>query len=159
MLVSVIQQSESAICVHLSPLSWTCPPSPPPLPLWDITELGAEPPELHNSFSLAHISHMAVHMWQSYSPISFIAQLLDEKAEAYRDQVTWSGHSYKVDNDYTWIFAFSWTFQITEESFLSNSSREMTTIPTLRFSNLTDRRGYSLRRKSLQMNSFSHVTV
>lgn len=42
-----------------------------------------------------------------------IAQLLVEKAQTYSDQVTWSGHSYKVGSDSTRVFAYPWTFQIT----------------------------------------------
>ena len=62
MLVSAVQQCESATCTHTSPPSWaSLPPSVPPL--WGITEHQAELPALHGRFPLAvYFTHGSVNM-------------------------------------------------------------------------------------------------
>ena len=61
-LVSAVQQCESATCTHTSPPSWaSLPPSVPPL--WGITEHQAELPALHGRFPLAvYFTHGSVNM-------------------------------------------------------------------------------------------------
>ena len=46
--MTAVQQSESVICIHISPPSWTCLPLPIPP-----TEHQAELPVLHSNFSLS----------------------------------------------------------------------------------------------------------
>ena len=52
-LVSVIQRTESAICIHISPPSWTSHPPTPIPPLEVITEYWAELSVLYTRFPLA----------------------------------------------------------------------------------------------------------
>ena len=69
-LVSAVQRSESALCIHISPPSWTSllPTNPlhHPTPLDDQR---AELPELCSRFPLS-AAHLVVHISQSQSPIS-----------------------------------------------------------------------------------------
>ena len=52
-LVSAVQRSESAICIHISPPSWTSLPPPHIPPIQVITEHRAEIPVLYRRFPLA----------------------------------------------------------------------------------------------------------
>ena len=64
-LVSAVQQSESAICIHISPPSWTSlPPHTPPIPPTQVkTEHGAELPALYSRLPLAIcFTHGSVYM-------------------------------------------------------------------------------------------------
>ena len=57
MIVSAVQWSESAICTHIHPPSWTSLPPPSALPLLVITEHQAELPVLCNRFPQLSISY------------------------------------------------------------------------------------------------------
>ena len=62
-LVSAVEQSESAICIYISPLSWASLPHPLIPPLQVITEHRAELPVLYSSFPLAiYVTHGSVYM-------------------------------------------------------------------------------------------------
>ena len=64
-LISIEQQSKSAICIHTFPLSWTSPPPPNPyiLPCWVIAEHWTEFPVPYSSFPLAiYFTHGSVYM-------------------------------------------------------------------------------------------------
>ena len=66
MLVSAVQWSESAICIHISPPSWTSPPHTHPgliPPIQVIKEHRAELPVLYSRFPLAiYFTHGSVFM-------------------------------------------------------------------------------------------------
>ena len=68
MLISAVQQSESAVCIHISTLSWVSLPLHPLIPLlWVITEHQAELPVQYSSFPLSTV-RMAVCICQCCSP-------------------------------------------------------------------------------------------
>ena len=63
-LISAVQRSESAMCIPISPPSWTSlPPQPPIPPIQVITERQAELPVLYSRFPLAIcFTHGSVYM-------------------------------------------------------------------------------------------------
>ena len=65
MLFSAVQWSESVVCTHISPCSWTFLPLPPPPipPIYVITEHQAESPVLYSGFPLViYFTHGSVYM-------------------------------------------------------------------------------------------------
>ena len=70
MLVSAKKQSESALCIHISPPSWVSAPIPPPIPpFWVITEHWAELPALYSSFPLALYSTQDLNDQDNYDGV------------------------------------------------------------------------------------------
>ena len=68
MLVSAIQQGDSAICMHISPPSWTSLPTPHPSPLGQ-HRASVEFPMLYIALICKYlfILHMVMYMFQCYS--------------------------------------------------------------------------------------------
>ena len=69
LLVSAVQQCESAICIHILPPSWSSlPPTPHISPFYVITEHWVELLVLHSSFPLAiYCTHDNVYMSMLFS--------------------------------------------------------------------------------------------